>query len=413
MFSCLWHQIELASARCWKKRVVTRLRFFRKPRLPAAPHRENIPRMSVPALKDTLFGADRFRLVARELSRIEKRFDTKRFLALALRDLDSLTLMQRLRRMTESLHTTLPLAAADYRKTLATLRALAGRIGRGFHALALPDYVALHGSARAGDFDISMDALKFFTPFCSSEFAIREFIRRDQPRALTIMETWTRDPDEHVRRLASEGCRPRLPWSARLDALIANPDPVAPILEALRADPSLYVRKSVANHLNDITKDHPEWVLARIENWPLDNPRSAWIARHALRTLIKKGDRRALAVIGAGEKARVRVTGFEVTPHVLKLGGRLAFSLALTSTAKKPQLLVVDYAVHYAKKAGRTTRKVFKLKTLALAPRETVTLTRSQHFRDFSTRTHHPGRHEIEILVNGDVLARGDFMLKM
>lgn len=367
--------------------------------------------MSAPALKDTLFGADRFRLVARELSRIEKRFDAKRFLALALRDLDSLALMQRLRRMTESLHATLPVAA-DYRKTLATLRALAGRIGRGFHVLALPDYVALHGSARAEDFGISMDALKFFTPFCSSEFAIRDFIRGDQTRALAIMETWTRDPDEHVRRLASEGCRPRLPWSARLDALIANPGPVAPILEALRADPSPYVRKSVANHLNDITKDHPAWVLARIENWPLDNPHSAWIARHALRTLIKKGDRRALAVIGAGGKARVRVAGFEIAPRVLKLGGRLAFSLALTSTAKKPQRLVVDYAVHYVKKAGRTTRKVFKLKTLALAPGETVTLTRSQHIRDFSTRTHHPGRHEIEILVNGDTLARGDFMLK-
>ena len=369
-----------------------------------------MPSPSIP-LKDTLLNAGRFRHVARELLRIEKQFDAKRFLDLCLRDLDSLSLMQRLRRMTGALHATLPHARSDYRKTLATLRALATPLGRGFVSLALPGYAGLHGTAPA-NFDVSMDALKFFTPFCSSEFAVREFIRRDQPRALAIMETWSRDADEHVRRLSSEGCRPRLPWSFHLDALIANPEPVAPILENLKADPSLYVRKSVANHLNDITKDHPEWVLGRLATWLPGDERTAWIARRVLRTLIKKGDRRALAVIGAGEKASVRIDEFRIAPRALALGRRLAFFVTLTSTAPKPQRLVVDYAVHYVKGAGPAMRKVFKLRTLDLAPGETATFTRSQIIKDFSTRKHYPGRHEIEILVNGDCLARGDFMLR-
>ncbi|MDF9831967.1 3-methyladenine DNA glycosylase AlkC [Ereboglobus sp. PH5-5] len=367
--------------------------------------------MSAPALKDTLFNTDRFRLVARELSLIEKRFDAKRFLALSFRDFENLSLMQRLRRMTESLHATLPDAETNYRKTLATLRALAPALAPSFAMLVFPDYVALHGTAPR-DFDMSMDALKFFTPFGSSEFAVREFIRRDQPRALAIMQKWSRDPDEHVRRLSSEGCRPRLPWSFRLDSLVQNPAPVAPILENLRADSSLYVRKSVANHLNDITKDNPDWVFARIKDWPLENEHTIWIVKHALRTLIKKGDRRALAVIGAGEKARVQIDDFKITPRTLKLGERLGFSFTLKSTAKKSQRLVVDYAMHYVKKAGHTTRKVFKLKTLTLAPRETITITRNQRIENFTTRTHYAGRHEIEIIVNGETFANDGFDLK-
>ncbi|UUZ63330.1 DNA alkylation repair protein [Polaromonas sp. P1-6] len=239
-----------------------------------------------PALKE-IFDANRFRHVAAETTAVYPRFDTARFLALSLPGLDTLTLMQRLRRMTESLHATLP---SDYKKTIGILRKLAPRINRGFVTLVLPDYVGLHGQ---DDFDTSMEALKFFTAFGSSEFAVREFLRRDPARTLAVMQAWSRDESEHVRRLASEGCRPRLPWSFRLEALMAEPALAAPILENLKADPSLYVRKSVANHLNDVTKIHPDWVLERLESWPLDNPHTAWIARHALRTLIKQGDRRA------------------------------------------------------------------------------------------------------------------------
>ncbi|MES2353655.1 MAG: DNA alkylation repair protein [Pseudomonadota bacterium] len=363
-----------------------------------------MPASENPALKE-MFDASRFRHVGEEVTAIYPSFDAKHFLALSLPGLDSLTLMQRLRRMTESLHATLP---ADYRKTLRILRKLAPRINHGFVTLVLPDYVGLYG---LDDFDVSMDALKFFTAFGSSEFAIRKFLRDDLARTLAVMENWSRDESEAVRRLASEGCRPRLPWSFRLDSLVADPSPVASILENLKADTSLYVRKSVANHLNDITKDHPIWVLDRIESWPLENAHTAWIARHALRTLIKKGDRRALAVIGAGEKPKVFVHDFLVYPQAITLGDRLSFSCRLESKSSKAQRLVVDYIIHYVKKSGETSAKVFKLKELTLGSRETVSIARDQIIRDFTTRVHHPGCHEIEIVVNGESIARDFFNL--
>lgn len=358
-----------------------------------------------PALKE-IFDAACFRAVAAKTAAIDPKFDRKKFLRLALAGLDELSLMQRLRRMSETLHATLP---ASYPRALAVLRKLAPTIDRGFVTLALCDYVGRYGR---DDFDRSLDALKFLTPFGSAEFAVREFLRLDLPRALATMETWSRDADEHVRRLASEGSRPRLPWSFRLDALVADPSPTAPILESLRADPSPYVRKSVANHLNDITKDHPALVLDRLEGWPLDDARARWIARHALRTLIKRGDRRALAVIGAGEPPEVAVHGFTLAPARLRLGERLTLAFRLASRAARPQRLVVDYRVHYVKRTeGATSGKVFKLRELTLAPGETVSLARSQVFRDFTTRKHHPGRHDIEILVNGESLARDSFEL--
>ncbi len=359
---------------------------------------------AAPALKE-IFNVDRLRHIATEVAAVYPAFDQKKFLKLVQADLDSLSLMQRLRRTSESLHATLP---ADYKKAVAILRKLAPRINSGFVTLMLPDYVSLYGQ---DDFDTSMEALKFFTAFGSSEFAIREFLRREPKRTLAVMKVWASDDNEHVRRLASEGSRPRLPWSFRLDALMADPELAAPILEKLKADDSLYVRKSVANHLNDITKLHPDWVMSRLEGWPLDKPQTAWIARHALRTLIKQGHRRALAVIGAGKKAEVRLSGFAVSPQKISLGDRLDVSFNLQSTSRKSQRLVVDYAIHYVKKSGASSAKVFKLKELTLAAGETVQLKRSQVVKDFTTRVHHAGHHAVDVMVNGEKMASGGFDL--
>jgi 3-methyladenine DNA glycosylase AlkC len=357
-----------------------------------------------PALKE-MFDELRFRSVAEEVRAIHPKFNAAEFLALSLKDLGDLSLMRRLRRMTESLHATLP---ADFSKAVRILRKLVPRIDRGFVTLVCPDFVGLYGHE---DFETSMEALKFFTTFGSSEFAIREFLRRDLPRTLAAMETWSRDPDEHVRRLSSEGSRPRLPWSFRLDALIADPSPVVPILENLKADPSLYVRKSVANHLNDITKTHPDWVLDRLKTWPLQNEHTAWIARHALRSLIKKGNQRALRLTGATGKPEVKIHHFTVTPRRIRLGDRLTISFRLSSLSRRIQKLVMDYAVHYVKKSGDTSAKVFKWKDLTLTPGETVSLSRSQVIKDFTTRSHNPGRHAVDILVNGERLAEAFFDL--
>ncbi|MGE7367507.1 DNA alkylation repair protein [Neorhizobium sp. NPDC001467] len=357
---------------------------------------------AAPLLKE-IFNRARLEHFANETTAIHPGFDGERFLTLASDGLDNLSIMQRLRQIAVSFHATLP---GPYEKNIEIIWALAPRINHGFASITLPEYVALYGH---DDFDLSMRALAYFTRFGSSEFAIRHFLQKDQARTLEVMETWSRDDNEHVRRLASEGCRPRLPWSFQLKPLIADPSPVAKILENLRSDPAHYVRKSVANHLNDITKDHPDWVLQKIAGWDQTNAHSAWIIRQALRTLIKKGDARALHVLGAGHKAEVKVNNFSVTPSELKLGGAVKIAAQLISTATSPQKLVVDYAVHYVKKAGGTSNKVFKWKEITLDAGVDLELSISRAIRDFTTRVHYPGRHAVELIVNGEVLAEGAF----
>ncbi len=359
---------------------------------------------AAPLLKE-IFNRDRLDHFAREISAIHPAFEGERFLALTSQGLDDLSIMQRLRRIAAAFHETLP---GPFEKNIEILWQLAPRINHGFASITLPEYVALQGQDR---FDLSMEALAFFTRFGSSEFAVRHFLQKDLARTLTVMQRWSRDDNEHVRRLASEGCRPRLPWSFQLKQLIADPAPVAPILENLRSDPSLYVRKSVANHLNDITKDHPAWVLERIASWDQTDARTAWIMKQALRTLIKKGDSRALHILGAGHKAEVEVETFAVTPSSLKLGGAVKITAKLVSTASKEQKLLIDYAVHYVKKAGGTSKKVFKWKELALAPRSGIDLAITRAIRDFTTRVHYSGRHVVELVVNGDVMATQSFDL--
>lgn len=358
-----------------------------------------------PALKE-IFDRARLRHFADETAAIWPGFDRARFLSLATDGLDDLGIMQRMRQTAGAFGQTLP---GDYPTALAILRDLAPRIRHGFASITLSEFVAIRGR---DDFDRSMEALHVFTRFGSAEFAIRHFLRDDFERTLAVMQGWARDENEHVRRLASEGSRPRLPWSFQLKNLIADPAPTAPILHALKADDSLYVRKSVANHLNDIAKDNPDYLLDCLSGWDRDDARTAWIVRHALRTLIKKGERRALALIGTTGEAQVTVEHFTVTPAVIQLGERIALSARIVSTATEHQKLVVDYAIHYVKKNGATSRKVFKLKTFDLASGEAVALAISQTIRDFTTRTHNAGLHKVEFMLNGQVLADSGFELK-
>lgn len=360
---------------------------------------------SAPALKE-IFNVERLQHIATEMSAVYPAFDAKGFLKHAKAGLAELSVMQRMARVSESLHAVI---ALDYPHTLERLYALAPRLNSAFVSLFLPHYVASYGG---DDFTRSMAALKYFTTFGSAEFAIRPFLLRDFDRTLAVMHEWSLDENEHVRRLASEGSRPRLPWSFRLPQVQADPNLCAAILDNLKADSSLYVRKSVANHLNDITKTHPDWVLTLIEGWSLDNPHTAWIARHALRSLIKQGNNRALAIMGAGARAEVNIHGFSVTPAVIRIGERINLSFSLASTAAHPQKLVVDYAIDYVKSAGHSAAKVFKLKAFTLGPGETQVINREQHIRELTTRKHYPGKHAVHVLVNGEKLASAEFELR-
>ena len=360
---------------------------------------------SVPALKE-IFNLERLQHIATEMTAVYPAFDAKGFLKHAKAGLSELSVMQRMARVSESLHAVIPL---DYPQTLKLLYALAPRLNSGFVSLFLPHYVASYGR---DDFERSMAALKYFTTFGSSEFAIRHFLLHDFQRTLAVMQTWSLDANDHVRRLASEGSRPRLPWSFRLANIQANPELCASILDNLKADSSMYVRKSVANHLNDITKDHPDWVLSLIEGWSLDNPHTAWIARHALRSLIKQGNTRALTIMGAGAKAEVNLHHLNVTPAVIRLGERINLSFSLESTAATAQKLVVDYAIDYVKSAGHSAAKVFKLKAFTLGAGEHQHISREQHIRELTTRKHYPGKHTVHVLVNGERLGSTDFVLR-
>lgn len=357
------------------------------------------------ALKE-IFNRERLKHIGRETAAVWPQFDQKRFMKHATEGLDDLGIMQRMRQVAVSLHETLP---QEFPKAVAILEELGPRVGHSFAAISLSEYVALYGRDHAAR---SLDALKFLTRFGSSEFAIRHFLIADFDRTLAVMRRWADDKNEHVRRLASEGSRPRLPWSFQLKNLIADPAPTGPILDALKADPSLYVRKSVANHLNDIGKDHPDRLVERVSGWGTAERHTAWIVRHALRTLIKKGDARALVLIGTTGKADVKIEAFAVEPPRIKLGDRITTRATLRSTAGAAQKLVVDYAIHYPKKNG-ISRKVFKLKELELPPGDLCDLAISQTVKDFTTRKHNAGFHRLELMVNGEVLAESGFELKV
>ncbi|WP_249340329.1 DNA alkylation repair protein [Sphingopyxis sp. 2PD] len=333
------------------------------------------------------------------------RFDREVFVAAASDGLQALSIMERVRHIADALRPALP---TDYEAALGVIGAMAPRLTHGFQAVAVTEYVARYG---LDDFDRSMDALAALTRFGTAEFAIRPFLALDADRALATMAGWTSSDDEHVRRLASEGARPRLPWAARVSALKADPTRAAPILEALKADSAIYVRKSVANHLNDIAKDRPDWLLDRLADWSQVDPHTAWIIRHALRTLIKQGEPRALALIGVGHGAAVTVRNFVVEPAVVRLGERIAIVADIASTDAETQPLVVDYRIHYARAGDKTAAKVFKWKSFDLAAGGTASLRISQVIRDFSTRRHHPGRHAIELIVNGETMGESGFEL--
>jgi len=351
------------------------------------------------------FSPERYRRIADTLGGLSRGFDRRRFLDLTLAGLDDRSLMERLRQSAIGYEAALP---GSYREKLEVLRAFAPTIDHSFVAISLGDFVAREGLQ---DPERSLEALRFFTRFGSSEFAVRPFLQSDLSGTLATMERWALDPDEHVRRLASEGSRPRLPWGLRLKELVRDPRPTGPILEMLRDDPALYVRKSVANHLNDIAKDHPDAVIDRVSGWDRSRPGTAWIVRHAVRTLVKKGDVRALGLMGATARTSVDVTRFSVSPKRLKLGEKLEIEAELTSTSRREQTLVVDYVVHYVKASGGTSAKVFKWATVTLAAGKSASLVKRQQVRDFTTRRHFEGKHRVDLQINGQRPASAHFML--
>lgn len=315
-------------------------------------------------------------------------------------------LKQRIRRISEALHEVLP---GTYREQLDLLLAAVPHAAKGFSSLVYSDFVEAYGT---DDWEASVPALARFTRLESAEFAIRPFIASNQKRTMARMLQWAEDPDPAVRRLATEGCRPRLPWGMRLRALVADPAPILPILDCLHNDPDESVRRSVANNLNDISRDHPEVVIDLLRSWePQPGTDTYKLARHALRTLLKRGDPDALEVLGFKAGLSVRLEGLTLEPPSPQIGGNARITFTIESTLDHPQPVMVDYAVHYVKADGTTSPKVFRLGSMVMEPGRPLTYSRKLSFRQMTTRTHRPGTHRVEVVANGATAGALEFEL--
>lgn len=370
-----------------------------------------------------LLNAALVRSTGTALARHAKTFDRKRFETLALAGLDDLEMKARAMQIADALEATLPARFDDACRIIESALAapidvddLAGARHDMSNGLAgwivwpLGEFVARRG---ANDPERALAALHALTQRFSAEFAIRRFIVDHRALTLATMQRWTRDPSAHVRRLASEGSRPRLPWGLQLKSLIADPTPALPILAALQDDPSDYVRRSVANHLNDIAKDHPALVVDWVRRHLRDaTPQHRALLAHASRTLVKQGHAGMLALWGAGTAFEGRCT-LKIGPTRVTVGDSVAMRLSLRSTSSAAQTLLIDYAVHHVKANGSTSAKVFKGWKLTLAAGESRTLSKQHSFKPVTTRRYHAGMHSIEMSINGSVSAQARLNLSL
>lgn len=308
-------------------------------------------------LKD-IYSEDFLQQFSEQIYTVYGAFDRAGFMAKVMDDTwDALALKARMRRITEALGKYLP---GSYEEALAVLFAI-DEACIGFPYLFFPDFVAVYGQAPE-HWELSMTALERFTIQSSAEFAVRPFLMRDPVRMMAQMEKWSEHPNEHVRRLSSEGCRPRLPWGEALKVFKADPLPVLRVLEILKADSSLYVRKSVANNLNDISKDHPDLVLATANRWKGVHSYTDWILRQGCRTLIRKADPRAMALFGYGDTEDVPCATYVsllVDPPVLQIGGSCALKYELYIREGGPVHLRIEYGIDFVKARGKHHVKYF------------------------------------------------------
>lgn len=340
-------------------------------------------------------------------------FDRRAFRRDALDGYEALELMPRGRHLARVLRRHLPAAYPD---ALAILLASIEPPGAERGA-ELGTFIYLPHTFFVAEFgldhlEISLQAQYELTQRFTAEFSIRPFLERHRQATLARLRQWATDPSEHVRRLVSEGTRPRLPWAPRLRDFQRDPTPVLDLLELLKDDPALYVRRSVANNLNDIGKDHPE-VLAQVARTWLKGagPERTWVVRHALRSALKRGEAGALSALGYGGAARVDLSGIRLSPARARIGGSLTLAFTLTNPGPRRQRVLVDFRIFFVKASGKSSPKVFKLKALDLAPGERAALQKKVSLAEMTTRTLYPGRHRVEVLLNGEARPLGSFQL--
>ena len=358
-------------------------------------------------------------VIAKMLKTIDHAFDDISFCKKSKQGLLALELKERVIHIIYHLHDHLP---NDFHQTAVILKKIPSvwpddsDTDRAFAFTAWPliDYVGVHGVDSP---ELSLEVLEVLTPLFTAEFAIRPFIAEYFERLLPILNIWLLNKNEHVRRLVSEGVRPRLPWGLQLKKFIVDPKPILPLLDALKFDESEYVRRSVANNLNDISKDHPDLVMDVCLQWinvaktDLEKHNVNRLVKHALRTLIKSGNPKVFILLGYTEKPMIDVTSFTIeTPEIL-VGEDVIFELTLQGRSDNNHV-VVDYAIHFVKANGKTAKKVFKLKNCQITGNEKVIIRKKHSFKVISTRTYYLGRHLLVLHINGVPVAEQFFDLR-
>ncbi|RBQ09922.1 DNA alkylation repair protein [Pedobacter miscanthi] len=315
-------------------------------------------------------------------------------------DFESKELKERMKHTSKVLHNFLP---ADYaqsieliKKTISQLR-IQGIGEDGLAFMFLPDYIETYG---INHFATSVEALEFVTQFVSCEFAVRPFILKYGNEMILRMQQWSLHESHKVRRLASEGSRPRLPWAMAIPFLKKDPTSILPILENLKTDPSEYVRRSVANSLNDIAKDHPQVVLDIAKKWSGLGDETDAIIKHGSRTLLKQGHADILKHYGLDDKG-ILLSDFKILTPEIKIGESLEFSFSILNENPAEQKVRLEYAIYYKKQNGQNTKKVYKISERIYPAGASVNVVRKQKFVLITTRKFHLGDHQISMIING------------
>lgn len=353
---------------------------------------------------------------ATDLKRVWSAFPTTVFLHHILPSLPDQSFSDRLQSISRALEKTLP---QDFQEAVGILlKALPEPMpvsgdGAGTAHFIIAPQTAFISRCGQDHFDLSLAALKELTRRFTAEWDIRIFFEKDPERTRTYLFEWTRDPDQHVRRLVSEGTRPYVPWGKKLTLVEKNPELTLDLLECLKNDPEEYVRRSVANHLNDLTRKHPDFIVDTLAGWKRDcpGPDMDKLINHACRTLIKSGHPGALKLLGFDPLPKVELRKFNLHSTELKLGESISFSFELHSASRTTLSLVVDFILYFRKANGTLSPKVFKLKNILIEAGERMRLKKSHAIRPITTRVYYPGLQQIAIQVNGTEMGRQEFVL--
>lgn len=348
--------------------------------------------------------------IANAIEKVYKRFDKSGFVSFVMQPFPDQSYSQRLNQITLGFEKYLDFDyLTNLKIILDSLKYINLESGNNFFIASFTKYISNNGLLH---FEESMEALKFLTQYFTAEWDVRTFIETYPEKTLSLFNIWSKDNNVHVRRLVSEGSRPFVPWGKKLKIIEENPTLTIPLLSNLYNDNEEYVRKSVANHLNDIAKLNPDLVVNTLEQWSkevIDNPKFVKLTKQALRTLIKQGNSKALKFLGYPLDVSIELT----CKHnkSVKMGEQFKFEIGLVSKSNLAQKLVIDYNMYFLRNNGTHSIKTFKWKSLDILPNEKLTFTKRHTIKQITTRSYYEGLQYLAIQINGTEMYKGKFNL--